>query len=484
MNLTAPMLQAMGLDEKRDPEAELAAKDAAAELLKTTPEALDAFERAYHAALLKEGNGESVKEASCATVADADSPLLSRIVRELLAQTVCMEYVPGTGEMTKKGFPAPDGPAVTAEEMLAPEPPFRPQCSGDFARKDIDHPSYLMLFEMLAHWKRTGDDHGYHVFHQGLDLLDLDHVLWTMLGMNLNNMSHWLPPMAKAMDAKGFFRIPGTRIARVPLPLLQMTRIGWEVLTKATLRVADLWAMEAFGLDPAGDYFIKTGTHSSKFDFRNARVTGEGEIREMGQYFLYIQSAAVQMAAPIAVVKGQIFAKACVYGVSTTNEWVVRDFVKDTEGNPTIYQGLPLHTEYRFFVDFDSDTILGMSPYWEPTLMKRRFSGEADAKSPHMRHDYVIYKAHEETLMRRYHENVGMVAEKLADVIPDVGLSGQWSVDIMQNGNDFWFIDMATASGSALAECVRPGLIRESRQTYLPPADIFTRPGIEQGENA
>ena len=41
----------------------------------------------------------------------------------------------------------------------------------------------------------------------------------------------------------------------------------------------------------------------------------------------------------------------CIYGVSTTNEWVVREFIPDKEGNPCIYHGLPLHTEYRVFVD-------------------------------------------------------------------------------------------------------------------------------------
>lgn len=48
-----------------------------------------------------------------------------------------------------------------------------------------------------------------------------------------------------------------------------------------------------------------------------------------------------------------------IYGVSTTNEWVVREFIPDKEGNPCIYKGLPLHTEYRVFVDCDTDEVLG-----------------------------------------------------------------------------------------------------------------------------
>ena len=36
------------------------------------------------------------------------------------------------------------------------------------------------------------------------------------------------------------------------------------------------------------EYFIKTGTYSSKFDFRNARVSGPKEVRELGEYLLFI----------------------------------------------------------------------------------------------------------------------------------------------------------------------------------------------------
>lgn len=55
---------------------------------------------------------------------------------------------------------------------------------------------------------------------------------------------------------------------------------------------------------------------------------------------------------------------------------MVRDFIPDTENNPTIYHGLPLHTEYRVFVDFNAtdpfEQVLGISPYWEPKTMKSK----------------------------------------------------------------------------------------------------------------
>lgn len=146
--------------------------------------------------------------------------------------------------------------------------------------------------------------------------------------------------------------------------------------------------------------------------------------------------------------------------MATTNEWVVREYIEDVENNPTIYNGLPLRTEYRFFIDAEANSILGVSPYWEPETMKDRFENHADATSPDMLHDAVIYRAHEPTLMGRYHQNLEKVTAAVHELLPHLDLPGQWSLDIMQNGEDFYLVDMATASTSALSQCVPEGLIR------------------------
>ena len=231
-------------------------------------------------------------------------------------------------------------------------------------------------------------------------------------------------------------------------------------LTPTTLQIVDNWAMRAFGLDENKTYFIKTGTYSSKFDFRNAKVTGAKEVRELGEYLLFIHFQALQMASPLS--------KPIIYGACTTTEWVVREYIEDKENNPCIYHGLPLHTEYRVFVDFDTDEILGINPYWDPEVMKTRFANGSDADTNDMKHDYIIYSAHEETLMRRYEENKEKVLEHIQNMLPDVSLEGQWSVDIMQNGDDFWIIDMATADTSALSGCVPAGKLKKSPEDWLP----------------
>jgi hypothetical protein len=206
------------------------------------------------------------------------------------------------------------------------------------------------------------------------------------------------------------------------------------------------------------DYFIKTGTYSSKFDFRNAIVSGEKEVRELGEYLLYNHFAANQMASPLA--------SPTIPGVSTTNEWVVREAIPDKENNPCIYKGMPLHTEYRFFIDCDTNTILGVSPYWRSDVMKQNFL--ENQEDPSKKHDYVIYSMHEETLYKRYHDNLESVTKHVKNLLNDLDLKGQWSLDIMQNDDDFWLIDMALANQSALNDVVPKEKLTNQSIDWLP----------------
>ena len=122
-------------------------------------------------------------------------------------------------------------------------------------------------------------------------------------------------------------------------------------LTPSTLCIVYEFCQKFFGLDPEKEYFIKIGTYSSKFDFRNAHVSGEKEVRELGEYLLFIHFQALCMAHYDLSCRNQ----PCVYGVSTTTEWVVREYIQPKPGAKEIYFGLPLRPEYRIFVDFDFD---------------------------------------------------------------------------------------------------------------------------------
>lgn len=452
-------------------------KDAIAQLLRMDSKALESFEAAYKKHALSQepdsffstnsrqaADTNRTIDASAEPVDIDTTELQKRIVAELLAQTEI--YVFDGHRARTEHFPAlpPGMDSVQNSDINHLPAALRPQLSGKLMQVDINEPSYphlLWFYDRYLNGKteriRT---EAYHHFRQGLDILDLDPVTYEIIGTNPNSMGHWLPQLVKACAGHDFFKIPATTIAKVPMTLLQLTRQEYHAMTPTTLNIVDKWAQVAFRLDPNKEYFIKTGTYSSKFDFRNCHVHGAKEVKELGEYLLFVHHQALQMASPLCT--------PCIYGVSTTNEWVVREFIPDKENNPTIYKGLPLHTEYRVFVDCDTDKVIGIVPYWDPKTMKQRFGHEPDADSPHQIHDYIIYKSHEETLMSRYHEHKDAVLAHIEAILPDLDLKGQWSIDIMKNGDDFWLIDMAIAENSAFYNCVPKHLRRPSMENWIP----------------
>ena len=447
-----------------------------ARLLQVSPQAMEAFNNAYATQVLSEETPDDLFQVNAKQMAnsmqgkvelsDEQRKIKDRIVQELLDEVQLYRYRHGNAEIiTQK--PLPDKTQlVSMQDMQTFPATIRPQLSASLQKRDIGPESYTVILDNLKNAmdkKRPAKQRQmfYHMFRQGLDSLDLDPITYEILGCNKNTMGYWLPKIVAAVDNEGFFRIPDTTIMKVPMNLLQLTRCQYEELTRTTLDIVDEVWFKAFELDTAKDYFVKTGTYSSKYDFRNAHVSGD-EIKELGEYLLFIHYQANAMAGPLT-------GPHPIYGASTTNEWVVREYIPDKENNPTIYKGLPLHTEYRVFVDFDTDEILGLTPYWEPETMKKRFGGEQNADSPHNVHDYIIYSAHEETLMKRYTENKDTVLQHIQNILPEIPLSGQWSIDIMQNGTDFWLIDMALAETSAFYKaCVPEKLRRPAEENWIP----------------
>lgn len=451
--------------------------DEAAELLKTSPDALKEFEKAYEKVPIDEKRNFFSKSSKQAVEElhkryknmDEDEVaniVKERIIDELLSETSIYHYKNGEGQY-KPAAGLPDKEkAVTKEEIgLFPED-NRPQATGYLQKRDFDVNASSMVLAMLKDsLNETLPEKrrrlAYNMFRQGLDIQDIDPIMYEILGCNKNSMGYWLPKIADAVSLDGFFKIPETWIMKVPMNVLQLTRLDYTTLTQTTRDIVNALCIRSMRLDENKDYFVKTGTFSSKFNFRNAHIHGAKEVREIGEYLLFIQNQACEMAGPLT--------QPSIYGVSTTNEWVVREFIQDKEENPHIYEGLPLHTEYRVFVDFDTDEVLGITSYWDPEMMKSRFEDGANHGFVNDKHDYVIYKSHEDVLMTRYNENKDFVSACIKNILPNVDMEGQWSIDIMQNGSDFWLIDMALAESSALYNKTVPAQKRRPlKEDWLP----------------
>ncbi len=450
-------------------------KDDIAAMLRMDPEAFATFEKEYarqgisvdDMVKMDAKNAASQKEGIDLSGPENLDGMISRVVAELLADTQRWTY-DGNVVTAWHTVIDPDTYAtvkpLTKDEVMSIPPEYRPMLTGTLSCRDTGgEPSCYAVLEMYKGYMQETNPRKrntlYGMFRQGLDILDLDPVLYEMLGMNRNSMGYWLPRIIRPVLDHGFFRIPKTTVIKVPLPLLQLSRIEYGLLNRVTLDIVDKFCCEAFQLEQDKEYFIKTGTFSSKYDFRNAHVKGAKEVRELGEYLVFIQNQACMMSGPLA--------QPSIYGVSTTNEFVVREFIPAGDV-PCIYHGLPLRPEYRLFVDFDHKDVIGRSPYWEPGMMKKRFGKGPDADDPDNVHDYITFSMQEKDLSKAYDENIGKVEKAVTEFIQDVNLQGQWSLDIMQNGEDFYIIDMALAQNSALYSCVPDHLKVPLEEEWFP----------------
>lgn len=454
--------------------------DEIAEMLGTNPEAIVEFENAYHAADFAKGVSDNYFEVNAKQASElrendivsdeATKEIARKIVNEFISQTIVYSYEREATSQKLIDFThhIADSEHVTPKDIKALPKNIQPQCTGLYTKRDIPNTGKYLLYHLNEALTQTDTEKvkaNYHLFRQGLDILDLDELTYSMIDNNPSSMGNWLPKMTKAVDKYGFFKIPNTKIIKVPITMLQLTRqVDYPMITKTTLDIVDNYCHEVFGLDDTKKYFVKTGIRSNKQDFRNVIVQGEKEVKELGEYLLYLHQRDIQMASPLCHPR--------IYGAGTTVEWVVREYIDDVEDNPTIYHGMPLHTEYRVFVDFDTKEVLGIHNYWDPDVMLNHFKKRAESNPNDIdaKHDYITYSLNKECLVNRYEANKNTVMMHVAEFIKDCDdMYGQWSIDIMQNGTDFWFIDAAIAENSAFYTSTVPEeLRRKSKENWLP----------------
>lgn len=148
-----------------------------------------------------------------------------------------------------------------------------------------------------------------------------------------------------------------------------------------------------------------------------------------------------------------------------------------------IFQGTPLGEDWNETIWFDGSkesfieavrnraNIFDVDKeveIWIPCRGENGCPSSIEALVEDMKHDYIIYQMHERKLMSRYNKNKELIVNKVNEMIPNINLTGQWSLDIMQNGDDFWLIDMATADCSALNDCIPKEKLNKVPENWIP----------------
>ena len=272
------------------------------------------------------------------------------------------------------------------------------------------------------------------LIERGFGLEDVSDDYYHRALYNPNTFSNWFPRLLAAAKSQDFFKIPETQYLTLPRSIMQYLHHDWQTETNQKSRDAlNQLLFKTFKLDVNKEYFFKTGLFSGKFEFQNAHIDDPAAIGD----YLHVVSNQAQMI-----------------GAAASNDMVVREWIPDPEQRPTIYDGMPLRTEFRAFIDTDLHRVIDVVPYWnnknvENTLamMKQTHIGNS-----HMEHDVKAYAEAKPILDREFNEFKAIVKDKLQAVVDNLNFAGCWSLDVMKSGDDFYLIDMATMATSALID--------------------------------
>ena len=445
MNFLSNILNGINKENKKEMTVEKAVS-----IFKNSSEKFEEFEDFYKNNILMEipenyfevNSRQATDKVS--TAGEIDYELVKRIVDELVDGTKLIEIK--DNKVIEKTLSCENNPINNIKELIELDKEKQVQFTKNFSKFDISPEESLKSLIFFA-------KHNYGMFRGGLETLDLSPTLYKILDNNVNQMGYWLPKVAEISP----FKIPDTKIVKVPLSLLQLGRVfEYGELTPTTFKIINEYCKKVFELDLNGTYFIKNGVFSSKFDFRNAKVTTPQEVAELGQYLFYIHQQACQMA--------NLLNNKSIYGCGTTTEWVVREYI-ESPVKETIYMGLPLNAEYRIFVDFDTKTILSDNQYWNKEVMNKRFE---ENRNNHDVHDVITYNMASERLEKTYTDNISKVKNMVQELLENnTEMAGQWSIDIMQVENDFYLIDMALAENSFYYNSVPKELRKPTTEKWL-----------------
>lgn len=299
--------------------------------------------------------------------------------------------------------------------------------------------SLLVVYRLMKNGSTEKErKEGFNALSFGASKVDLTPMLYEWFCLNKNTFSYWFPRLEKSFkDSKNhFFKIPKTQYTILPIELSQFMRIEYQDTDKESREVFNRVLFNHFDLSDDEEYFIKTGTFSSKFEFRNAHIQ-KGEASEIGEYFQVINNFAMFV------------------GAGHTNDVVIREYIDDIENRPTIYHGMPLRTEFRLFIDCDKGIVYGVVPYWNGYVMKSVLQRQGQT-NPDILQDYTTYVKNEDMLMKDFNDHQSKVKQEVEQMMPwlSKNFNGKWSLDIMKNGNDFYLIDMALAEQSAMRDLV------------------------------
>ena len=246
---------------------------------------------------------------------------------------------------------------------------------------------------------------------------------------NPNNISFWYP---KIKDCG--MLVPETHIVTVPEDIVIAFYMEGDI--QANQDKIYEWVkseiMPSLPQNLRGLIFMKNGAFSNKFDFNTCAI--RANTLDIARNLIEINYASL------------------MFETGGNTEVAIRErILYDSAITPCIYHGMPLNNEYRVFYDFDNKRALYVVNYWDWEYCHDAISRDIT--------DKIVYETYYPTLEKRYAENCGFVMQYVEDHMYCVeGLTGIWSIDVMEINDTYWLIDMAIGSQSAYWNPDKAGL--------------------------
>ena len=232
-----------------------------------------------------------------------------------------------------------------------------------------------------------------------------------------NNMPIWLPHFAQ------YFATPKSIFYRASLEqFVWLMSDDYKPDDIASFGTDIVKAIkDGFGENPKLPLFLKGYTFSNKFTFSDCIIRSLDPFK-VGQQALNIAYSAM-----------------CV-GATYQAGFVIREFIDPKCNLPKIYGGMPLHTEFRTFYNFDTKNLLAVYPYWDKETMLTNLRG----------FDKDTFADYANILDGKFTGSIVEVTKLAEHQLRLVdGLQGIWSVDFMKDvSGKVWLIDAAVGRQS------------------------------------
>ena len=231
-----------------------------------------------------------------------------------------------------------------------------------------------------------------------------------------NDLSFWYP---RTVDIG--FKTPNTIIASFTNEETNLIKMAkWnELCEKDLLERIRIIAKQSGNLDLNNEIFVRLGNSSNKFNFVSCHINGIDELYQK-----------------LMIIFDNMYFK---LEWQQSIELVLREYIKTNYQRNTIYNGMPLNTEFRVFYDFDENKILGIFNYWEKNTMLDNL---------HNNQDLITFANTINEIECDFNNLYPFLKKEAEYKLPNANLKGKWSVDFLYDGKEFVLIDMAHAECS------------------------------------